>query len=75
MMKKSFLPESFNFDVQPVEIIGLGSKGLDKTAMVKRASAFDDVIDKLEKKAGFREWYRSATRTPHLDVQCCSYRS
>ena len=51
MMKKSFLPESFNFDVQPVEIIGLGSKGLDKTAMVKRASAFDDVIDKLEKKA------------------------
>lgn len=51
MMKKSFLPESFNFDVPPVEIIGLGSKGLDKTAMVKRASAFDDVIEKLEKKA------------------------
>lgn len=51
MMKKSFLPESFNFDVPPVEIIGVGSKGLDKTAMVKRASAFDDVIEKLEKKA------------------------
>ena len=51
MMKKSFLPESFNFDVPPVEIIGAGSKGLDKTAMVKRASAFDDVIEKLEKKA------------------------
>ena len=51
MLKKSFLPESFNFDVTPVEIIGVGSKGLDKTAMVKRASAFDDVIEKLEKKA------------------------
>lgn len=51
MMKKSFLPESFNFDVSPVEIIGVGSKGLDKTAMVKRASAFDDIIEKLEKKA------------------------
>lgn len=51
MIKKSFLPESFNFDVSPVEIIGVGSKGLDKTAMVKRASAFDDVIEKLEKKA------------------------
>ena len=51
MMKKSFLPESFNLDVPSVELIGVGSKGLDKTAMVKRASAFDDVIEKLEKKA------------------------
>ena len=51
MMKKSFLPESFNFDIPPVEIIGVGSKGLDKTAMLKRGSAFEDVIDKLEKKA------------------------
>ena len=50
MIKKSFLPESFGFDVPSVELIGCGSKGLDKQAMVKRASAFDDVIAKVEKK-------------------------
>ena len=51
MMQKRILPESFNFDVPSVEIIGVGNKGLDKTAMEKRASAFDDVIEHLEKKA------------------------
>lgn len=51
MISKRILPEGFNFDVPSVELIGVGSKGLDKTAMVKRASAFDDVLDKIEKKA------------------------
>lgn len=45
------MPESFDFGMPSVELIGVGSKGLDKTAMVKRASAFDDVVSKLEKKA------------------------
>ena len=51
MLHKQTLPESFDFGVPSVDIIGVGSKGLDKTAMVKRASAFDDVLEKLEKKA------------------------
>jgi hypothetical protein len=34
-----------------VEIVNVGSKGLDKTAMLKRASAFEDVLDRIEKKA------------------------
>lgn len=51
MMHKEILPESFDFGVPSVELIGVGSKGLDKTAMVKRASAFDDILDKIEKKA------------------------
>lgn len=49
-MKKHFLPESFDFGMPSVELIGVGTKGLDKTAMVKRASAFDDVIGDLKKK-------------------------
>lgn len=51
MINKQVLPESFDFGMPSVELIGVGSKGLDKTAMVKRASAFDDVLDKIEKKA------------------------
>lgn len=51
MINKQVLPESFDFGMPSVEIVNVGSKGLDKTAMVKRASAFDDVLDKIEKKA------------------------
>jgi len=53
MIEKRILPEDFNFDVPSVEIIGVGSKGMDKQAMIKRASAdaFADVIAGLEKKA------------------------
>jgi len=51
MIKKQVHPEQFDFGETPVEIIGVSSKGLDKQAMVKRASVFDDVLDKLEKKA------------------------
>lgn len=51
MIHKHVLPETFDFGVPSVEMIGVGSKGLDKTAMVKRASAFDDVLEKIEKKA------------------------
>lgn len=50
MITKQVLPESFDFGMPSVELIGVGSKGLDKTAMVKRASAFDDILDKIEKK-------------------------
>ena len=49
-MKKTFLPESFDFGMPSVELIGVGSKGLDKTAMVKRASAFEDVLPNIEKR-------------------------
>ena len=51
MIKKRVQPESFDFGIPPVEIVNVGSKGLDKQAMVKRASAFDDIYDKIEKKA------------------------
>ena len=50
MIKKQVLPESFDFGMPAVEIVNVGSKGLDKTAMVKRASAFDGILDKVEKK-------------------------
>ena len=50
MIGKQVLPESFDFGMPSVEIVNVGSKGLDKTAMVKRASAFDDILDKIEKK-------------------------
>lgn len=48
MIQKRILPETFNFDVPPVEIVGSTGRGLDKTAMLKRASAFDDVIASLK---------------------------
>ena len=51
MISKQVMPESFDFGMPSVEIVNVGSKGLDKTAMVKRASAFDDVLDKIEKRA------------------------
>ena len=50
MINKQVLPESFDFGMPSVELIDVGSKGLDKQAMVKRASAFDDMLDKIEKK-------------------------
>lgn len=50
MLDKRILPETFDFGVPAVDIIETGSKGLDKQAMVKRASAFGDVIDHLETK-------------------------
>jgi len=50
MMQKRILPEGFNFDVPSVEIIDTYSKGLNKTAMLKRASAFDDVIADIKPK-------------------------
>jgi len=50
MIQKRILPEGFNFDVPSVEIIDCGKKGLDKTAMLKRASAFDDVLEALSPK-------------------------
>ena len=50
MLEKRILPETFDFGVPSVDIIETGSKGLDKQAMEKRASAFGDVIDKLETK-------------------------
>lgn len=59
-MKKTFLPESFDFGMPSVELIGVGSKGLDKTAMVKRASAFEDVLPNIEKKAN-REYLHVIT--------------
>lgn len=51
MIEKTIIPEEFDFGMPSVDFIGVGSKGLDKTAMVKRASAFEDVVEKIEKKA------------------------
>lgn len=53
MFNKRILPEGFNFDVPSVEIVGCSSRtGLDKTAMLKRASAFEDVIADLKPQKG-----------------------
>ena len=51
-MDKRILPESFQYGIPSVEIVGAGSKGLDKQAMLKRASAFDDVLGDLKEQKG-----------------------
>lgn len=51
MMDKHILPENFDFGVPSVDIVDCGRRGLDKTAMLKRASAFDDIIDDIKPKA------------------------
>ena len=51
MLDKRILPESFDFGVPSVDIIDASrALGLDKKAMGKRASAFDDILDNLEVK-------------------------
>ena len=50
MLDKHILPENFDFGMPSVEMIDCGKKGLDKQAMVKRASAFEDVISELQPK-------------------------
>ena len=50
MLEKTIIPEEFNFGMPSVDLIGVGTKGMDKTAMIKRASAFEDVLEKIEKK-------------------------
>lgn len=67
MIDKQVLPESFDFGVPSVELVEAGRKGLDKTAMVKRASAFEDILEDLKPKpnrtylhvitTGGGEWY------------------
>lgn len=53
MLDKRILPEGFNFDVPSVEIVGCSERtGLDKTAMIKRASAFEDVVADLKPQKG-----------------------
>ena len=68
MIQKTIIPESLQLGMSPVEIVGDGS-GLDKQAMLKRASAFDDVIGTLTPEpgkaylhvitTGAMEWYQS----------------
>ena len=54
MIKKAVYPDSFDYGVPAVELIGHYSKGLDKTAMDKRASAFTkDDLD-FPRKDGYR---------------------
>jgi hypothetical protein len=54
MIKKAVYPDSFDYGVPAVELIGHYSKGLDKTAMDKRASAFtQDDLD-FPRKKGYR---------------------
>lgn len=52
MLHKNVLPESFDFGMPSVELIGTYSGGLHKEAMEKRASAFEDVIADLKPKKG-----------------------
>ena len=69
MINKQVLPESFDFGMPSVEIVNVGSKGLDKTAMVKRASAFDDILDKIEKKAN-RTYLHVITTGAYENLGC-----
>ena len=64
MMKKTVLPESFDFGVPAVELIGAYSGGLHKEAMVKRASAFEDVISELKPRKD-REYLHVITTGAH----------
>lgn len=52
MIDKRILPETFDFGVPSVEIIDAGRSGMDKTAMLKRASAFDDIVSELKPEKG-----------------------
>lgn len=52
-MYKTILPESFDFGQPSVQIVGVGSRGLDKHAMLKRASAFDDIIGDIKPEKGY----------------------
>lgn len=54
MIKKAVYPDSFDYGVPAVELIGHYSKGLDKTAMDKRASAFTQDDMDFPRKKGYR---------------------
>lgn len=54
MIKKAVFPDSFQMDDSPVALIGQYSRGLDKTAMVKRASAFTDDDLQFPRKKGYQ---------------------
>ena len=54
MIKKAVYPDSFDYGVPAVELIGHYSKGLDKTAMDKRASAFTQDDMDFPRKKGHR---------------------
>ena len=54
MIKKAVYPDSFDYGVPAVELIGHYSKGLDKTAMDKRASAFTKDDMDFPRKKGYR---------------------
>lgn len=47
MINKQIQPETFDFGMPAVDIVEAGRKGLDKTAMLKRAGAFDDILAEL----------------------------
>ena len=59
-MHKRILPEGFDFGMPAVELIGSYSGGLHKEAMLKRASAFEDIIPELKKTAN-REYLHVIT--------------
>lgn len=83
MLDKTIIPESFDFGMPAVEIIGAGSGGLDKTAMVKRAGAFDDVLADLKPKkdrtylhvitTGAWEWYGPNLNADAFPERECLY--
>ena len=54
MINKQVFPDSFDYGMPPVELIGHYSKGLDKTAMDKRASAFTADDLQFEHKPGYK---------------------
>lgn len=54
MINKQVFPDSFDYGMPSVELIGHYSKGLDKTAMDKRASAFTADDLQFEHKPGYK---------------------
>ena len=54
MINKQVFPDSFDYGIPSVELIGHYSKGLDKSAMDKRASAFTADDLQFERKPGYK---------------------
>jgi hypothetical protein len=57
MIKKAVYPDSFDYGMPSVALIGHYSKGLDKTAMDKRASAFRQEDLEFPRKKGYRYFH------------------
>lgn len=52
-MQKRIYPSQWDFGIDPVAYVGVGSRGLDRDVLRKRASAFDDINSHFERRPGY----------------------